>query len=551
MDCVTRVGSGGMKTPPIDMKVGVKQGDPMSPMLFNLAMDPLIQALEATGSGWSGDGRAITTLAFADDLVLVSGSIRGMGRNLEILEAFCRLTGLKVQPRKCHGFYLDNGTVNDCRPWEICGNRIHMVDPGDTVKYLGVEVGPGQGIGVPDLIPTLQEWIGRIKKAPLKPSQRLTVLNSFALPRMIYQADLGKVPATTLATIDGMVRKAVKAWLHLAPSTCNGLLYSRHRDGGLGVMRLERIIPSIQIRRSYRMSRSVDDWTRRSTVSAVTREVWCRMWRQVGVGSEETPVYELDVGPNTSGGPPTIPDWRQAENRAWQTLQVQGVGADQFRGDRTSNSWLADPAKVGFRQRHFLAGLALRAGVYPTREFLSRGRNKEGAACRRCGARLETCSHILGQCPGVLGSRVRRHHKICDLLASEAERAGWKATREFRVETPDGGLRIPDLVCTKDSRILVLDVTIRYEVEKYSLQKAADEKVSHYEPIAEMLGGGTVKVMGFPVGARGKWPICNDAVLAELGVTVGRRATFAKLVSRRALLYSLDVLRDFLREPVW
>lgn len=87
VDCVTRVGSDGMVSPPIDMKVGVKQGDPMSPLLFNIAMDPLIQALEGDGSGVRRDGDAITTLAFADDLVLVSGSVRGMERNLSRLMA--------------------------------------------------------------------------------------------------------------------------------------------------------------------------------------------------------------------------------------------------------------------------------------------------------------------------------------------------------------------------------------------------------------------------------------------------------------------------------
>ena len=50
---------------------------------------------------------------------------------------------------------------------------------------------------------------------------------------------------------------------------------------------------------------------------------------------------------------------------------------------------------------------------------------------------------------------------------------------------------------------------------------------------------------GFPVGARGKWPSCNDRVLRRLGVSKSRMERFAKLVARRTLAWSLDVLRDF------
>lgn len=551
VDCVTRVGSCGDRTSPIDMKVGVKQGDPMSPLLFNLAMDPLIQALEESDSGLVWEDQKVSTLAFADDLVLLSGSVMGMGRSLRILESFCQLTGLRVQPKKCHGFFLNKGVVNDCQPWEIGGTPLHMIDPGETVRYLGVEVGPQRGIVAPDLAPQLQEWIARIKKAPLKPSQRVRVLNSFAIPRIIYQADHCDVPVTTLATLDGMVRKAVKQWLHLAPSTCNGLLYSRCRDGGLGVTRLSGLIPSIQVRRVHRLAHSDDLWTRTVTARTVSQDEWQRKWRLVGEDPDDIPDLGVEGDPNVEKRSLVLKDWREAENRAWLALEVQGVGAAQFRGDKISNSWLTDPTKVGFRQRHYIAGLALRAGTYPTREFLARGLNKEGAACRRCHARLESCSHILGQCPYVKGSRVRRHHKICDLLGNEAERAGWKATREFRVVTPEGVLRIPDLVCTKGDTVLILDVTIRYEMGVDTLHLAAAEKVAHYEPIASQIaaevGVSTARVMGFPVGARGKWPSCNNRVLAVLDIDVGRRASFARLVSRRALLYSLDVLRDFLR----
>lgn len=135
-----------------------------------------------------------------------------------------------------------------------------MIPPGESVRYLGVWVGPGQVIVIPDLIQEVGIMITRISEAPLKPAQWLQLLNSFALPQLVYWADLGGVPATKLARIDGLVRKAVKQWLHLPLSAVNGLLYAGRcvRDGGLGVLRLERLIPSIQLRRLYQMSKSPD-----------------------------------------------------------------------------------------------------------------------------------------------------------------------------------------------------------------------------------------------------------------------------------------------------
>lgn len=40
------------KTDPIEILTGVKQGDPMSPVLFNLTLDPLLCKLETEGQGF-------------------------------------------------------------------------------------------------------------------------------------------------------------------------------------------------------------------------------------------------------------------------------------------------------------------------------------------------------------------------------------------------------------------------------------------------------------------------------------------------------------------
>ena len=101
--------------------MGVKQGDPLSPILFNLAIDPLLRSLESLGSGYTIGEYSITVLAYADDLVLLSGTWDGMNRNMGILEAFCNLSGLKVNATKSHRFFVAGGKrtvdkINNCPP---------------------------------------------------------------------------------------------------------------------------------------------------------------------------------------------------------------------------------------------------------------------------------------------------------------------------------------------------------------------------------------------------------------------------------------------------
>ncbi|NXA71234.1 PO21 protein, partial [Mohoua ochrocephala] len=66
------------QTDHIQLRVGVKQGDPMSPLLFNLAMDPLLCKLEESGKGYHRGSSSVTAMAFADDLVLLSDSWENM-----------------------------------------------------------------------------------------------------------------------------------------------------------------------------------------------------------------------------------------------------------------------------------------------------------------------------------------------------------------------------------------------------------------------------------------------------------------------------------------
>ncbi|KAJ7986754.1 hypothetical protein DPEC_G00331670 [Dallia pectoralis] len=149
----------------------------------------------------------------------------------------------------------------------------------------------------------------------------------------------------------------------------------------------------------------------------------------------------------------------------------------------------------------------------------------------------ETCPHILGQCPGVRDSRIKRHHKLCDLLAEEAESASWSVTMEMVCRTPSGVLRSPNLVFVKVSLAFVLDVTVRFEVAQDTLQLAASEKVARYKPVLPYVlretGASSARVFGFPLGGRGKWHPANETLLKRLGDWPRRRTSHPPDIERR------------------
>jgi len=52
-------------------KTGLKQGDPLSPMLFNLALQKVIQSIKMVPSGIKIGKEQLNVLAYADDIELI------------------------------------------------------------------------------------------------------------------------------------------------------------------------------------------------------------------------------------------------------------------------------------------------------------------------------------------------------------------------------------------------------------------------------------------------------------------------------------------------
>ena len=145
----------------------------------------------------------------------------------------------------------------------------------------GVAASPWLGLRKLDIAQRISDWVDRIGNAMLKPTH--------AIPRVIYAADHCNLGMGKLNTADRIIRKAVKDWLHLPLSTCGGLLYARNRDGGLGVHKLARLIPSIQARRLFRLAGSSDVITRRLMSTREAYSKFTAIWKRAGGKMDDLP----------------------------------------------------------------------------------------------------------------------------------------------------------------------------------------------------------------------------------------------------------------------
>lgn len=267
----------------ISFKSGVKQGDPLSPLIFNILLNPLMNELVMRNNGFETGESNLGALAFADDLAIVSKNWEAMQLSLEIMEAFCELTSLKVQGKKCHGVIAPGGesyVVNNCQDLSIAGEQLYMIDPGKEEKYLGVNLDPWSGVFQLSSLSKVETWLVKIDRAPLKPEQKLDILKLYLLPRLLYQADHLDTLASVLSPIDDIIHNFVKKWLLLPACTTNGLFYSQMRDGGLGIVQLEKLIPQLQMKRLFDIALSEDvlleDISRCGGLQEKVNKIWTR-----------------------------------------------------------------------------------------------------------------------------------------------------------------------------------------------------------------------------------------------------------------------------------
>lgn len=169
---------------------GVKQGCPLSPLLFALCYDPLLSLLEGIAEN--------TNCAFADDLAVSSNTLSSIIAAMPLIDDFKRVSGLGINTDKTYIISSQVPKQSDHDAVRGAGGPWQLVTFADEVKYLGVLM--GRCVTNDDIFrPVLDKFSTRLKASrsvisTLPMHQRIVIINVFFISLFSYLTEFFLIP---------------------------------------------------------------------------------------------------------------------------------------------------------------------------------------------------------------------------------------------------------------------------------------------------------------------------------------------------------------------
>ena len=164
----------GTKTNCIREIVGLKQGCPLSPILFNLYAGALVNCVSGGDHGYqTRAGPRISALAFADDLLLIHDSQTLMAQMLETVARMAAALGLTINGNKSTSLALNFRSSSAGRVlnvvFQVNDMNIKKLDSASQIEYLGRPFGADDRTNSETLFADCQTRMRHITRSPLTP----------------------------------------------------------------------------------------------------------------------------------------------------------------------------------------------------------------------------------------------------------------------------------------------------------------------------------------------------------------------------------------------
>ncbi|CAL7932908.1 unnamed protein product [Xylocopa violacea] len=526
----TRFSCPGWMSPPIRPSRGVKQGDPLSPILFNLVIDRLFKLLP-NEIGADIDGMRINAAAFADDILFMSSTQRGLQTLLDMATAFFSQTGLFINSGKSFTValksvpHMKKAVIDTTATFTVKGHELKALKRTDQWTYLGIPFTPEGRLSINPSAKLLKD-LERLTRAPLKPQQRTFILRVYVIPGLYHLLSLGNINLGVLVKIDRVIRSVARKWLHLPKDTPNGYFHATIQDGGLGLPSFRWTAPL------HRLSR-----LKKLPLSSQAASGASGFFLQEEIQKASRRLNDHGIAYDT----------KYKVNNRWAEIlyrSVDGSALKHSRSIKTQHDWIGDGSRF-LSGKDYVNSCRARINALPTRSRISRGRRLE-RQCRAGCLAPETLNHVVQQCHRSHAARIKRHNALTHYIERNLRTMGFQVDSEPHFNTQEG-LRKPDIVGSLGNTAFVIDAQV--VGEQACLRRSHDQKVLYYSQNSSLIreimnkyNCTTVKTFSCTLTWRGIWSPQSVTGLLETGII---RKKDVKILSSRAVIGTLACFNTF------
>ena len=212
---------------------GVRQGCPLSPLLYVFAIDPFVRRLESgplCGVPLGIAGKPpLKVVAYADDVsVFVSGTGEAQ-EVVSVIRQYTEASGSKVNQDKCEAFWMGVEGESFVLPEDF-------PQPQQKIRVLGIEFGPGDYGHA--------NWVNRLENADAKVAswkgwrlslrEKVDLIKTYLIPIFLYVSFVCILPASLYTRIYSCFFQLL--WGNRINLVKRNVTYLPRREGGLGMI---------------------------------------------------------------------------------------------------------------------------------------------------------------------------------------------------------------------------------------------------------------------------------------------------------------------------
>ena len=217
---------------------GTRQGCPMSPLLFALAIEPLATAIlsHTDIKGYSTKNGTYKLSMYADDMLLfLTQPNIALPNLLQTLNIFSSLSGLSVNVSKSIGMPINIPSAQ----LESLRSSFNFSWSMESLPYLGIFLTPNikdiASKNYTSLLLKLRSTLRMWKPFNISFLGRITAVKMIILPKLLYmfRALPIRINKILITKFQSDIHKYI--WADSHPRLSRSVLFKSHRDGGLGL----------------------------------------------------------------------------------------------------------------------------------------------------------------------------------------------------------------------------------------------------------------------------------------------------------------------------